>query len=113
MDAPLLQSRPARDIDVAVEKVLRDLGTPEPPLKLGDVRRLLSLDRAYYSSTSGGAVSETIHRLTIAGKQVLDRPSILCDNGGQSPIIAALLPLPGLSRQACCGKLLRNWLGFG
>jgi len=92
MDAPLLQSRPARDIDVAVEKVLRDLGTPEPPLKLGDVRRLLSLDRAYYSSTSGGAVSETIHRLTIAGKQVLDRPSILWDAIKKFDLRALWLP---------------------
>jgi len=55
------------------------MGNPEPPLRLEDIRQLLRLDRAYYSSTSDGVLQETVHRLKLAGKQVLARPSILFD----------------------------------
>lgn len=92
MNNPFLQSREARDIDRAVEKVLRDLGRPEPPLDLANVRRLLRLDRAYYSSASDGVLRETIHRLTIAGKQVLERPSLLLDAIRKFDLRALWLP---------------------
>jgi len=65
----------ARDIDVFVEKVLNDLGDPEPPLSLDTVRELLKLDRQYYSSTNTGILQETVHRMKLAGKQVLAKPS--------------------------------------
>jgi hypothetical protein len=48
----------AEDIDAQVEKILRGLGSPPPPLKLDDVRALLNLDRRYYSSRDTGAVRE-------------------------------------------------------
>ncbi len=54
-----------------------DLGDPEPPIRLEVVREQHSLDLAYYSSADGGALAETIHRLTVAGKQVLKGPSLL------------------------------------
>lgn len=69
----------AADIDSQIEKVLRGLGNPEPPLQLDDVRELLKLDLGYYSSTDTGLLKETISRMKIAGKQVLARPSILFD----------------------------------
>ena len=40
-----LSDKTARDIDERVERVLRGLGDPEPPLRLEDVRELLNLDR--------------------------------------------------------------------
>lgn len=44
----ILLSRPtATDIESQVNKVLRGLGNPEPPLNLDDVRELLRLDRGY------------------------------------------------------------------
>jgi hypothetical protein len=64
-------------IDRHVEKVLRGLGNPEPPLDLAVVRDLLALDRAFYSSTDDSAIQETIHRVRVAGKQVLRRPALL------------------------------------
>jgi hypothetical protein len=73
----LLRERTARDIDDLVAKVLRGLGDPEPPLCLDEVRDLLRLDRAYYSSTEDGALREVAHRLRVAGKQVLARPALL------------------------------------
>lgn len=67
------------DIDTAVRRVLKDLGKPEPPLRLEDVRELLRLDKGYYSATDDGAVREVVHKLKLAGKQVLARPSLLKD----------------------------------
>lgn len=74
-----LDERVARDIDKRLAKILKDLDNPEPPLRLELVRELLRLDLAYYSVTDGGVLAETVHRLTVAGKQILARPSILLD----------------------------------
>jgi hypothetical protein len=41
----LLRVHTAQDIDDQVDKVLRGLGNPPPPLSLDDVRALLKLDR--------------------------------------------------------------------
>lgn len=68
-----------RDINKRVSKILNDLGHPEPPLRLEVIRELLKLDLAYYSSSDQRFLTETIHRLTVAGKQVLQRPSLLLD----------------------------------
>lgn len=74
----IILSRPtASDIDSQVQKVLRGLGNPEPPLHLGDVRELLKLDRRYYSSTDDSFLLEMVSRIAVAGKQVLLRPSLL------------------------------------
>lgn len=75
----LLTDRTAQEIDAQVAKVLRGLGNPEPPLRLEDVRELLRLDRHYFSSTDDDCLREMAHRMRIAGKQVLLRPSLLLD----------------------------------
>jgi Zn-dependent peptidase ImmA (M78 family) len=74
-----LRDRTAQDINEFVTRVLRDLGRSEPPLNLDEVRELLRLDRQYYSSTEDGALREVAHRLTVAGKQVLARPTLLLE----------------------------------
>ena len=71
MSSSHLDVRTAHDIDARVEKILSDLGDPPPPLQLDDVRALLRLDRAYYSSSDDGILRETVHRLKLAGKQVI------------------------------------------
>lgn len=38
----------SRAISKQIDKVICDLGDPEPPLKLDHVRHLLTLDRYYY-----------------------------------------------------------------
>jgi hypothetical protein len=87
-----LRDRTARDINDLVTKVLRDLGHPEPPLNLDEVRELLRLDREYYSSTEDGVLREVAHRLTIAGKQVLARPALLLDAIRKFDLRALFLP---------------------
>lgn len=60
-------------------KVLRDLGDPTPPLRLELVRELLRLDLSYYSSADQGIIAESKHRLIVASKQIMARPSLLWD----------------------------------
>jgi hypothetical protein len=82
----------AADLRRQVEKVLRGLGNPEPPLRLEDVRELLRLDRRYYSSTDDSAARETVSRLRIAGKQIMERPSLLIDVIRKAELSALWLP---------------------
>jgi len=74
-----LNEKTSYDIDSRIAKILRDVGSPEPPLRLEIVRDLLELDKAFYSVTDGGALQETVHRLKLAGKQVIKRPALLWD----------------------------------
>ena len=48
----------ARDIDSRVARVLRGLGSPEPPLVIEDVVELLKLDRKFYSSGDDSVLRE-------------------------------------------------------
>ncbi|MFZ2724654.1 MAG: hypothetical protein WAX77_00195 [Methylococcaceae bacterium] len=79
MQNSFLSERTANDIDCRVAKILKDLDNPKPPLRLEDVRYLLQLDLKYYSSVDDGILQETLHRLTMSGKQLLNRPSLLID----------------------------------
>ena len=79
MKNPSLDDRTVRDIDEQIAKILRGLGTPEPPLDLMIVRELLKLDRQFYSSDDDGLLRETLSKLKIAGVQVLKRPTLLRD----------------------------------
>ena len=60
-----------RDIDKLVGRVLRDLGNPEPPLRLEDVRSVLSLDLQYYRSSDPHLLQELSHRFTLLAKKTL------------------------------------------
>lgn len=75
----LLDTKTAESIDKQVRKILRDLGNPRPPLRMEHVLALLSLDRQYYSATNTSWLQEKVHKLKIAGKQILLRPTILLD----------------------------------
>lgn len=69
----------AADIDAQVHKILRDLGNPEPPLRLEQVRELLTLAKDYYSTSDDGVLKRWVHQLKLAGKQIADRPGFLID----------------------------------
>ena len=73
MNGELAGELERRDIRDQIDRILRDLGNPEPPLKLEDVRSLLSLDLQYYSSSDPGLVSELTHRFRLlVGKTIPD-----------------------------------------
>ena len=69
----------AADIDASVIKVLRDLGNPDPPLRLEHVRELLKLAKDYYSNADDGMFRRWVHSLKMAGKQIAERPGFLKD----------------------------------
>ncbi len=88
----LLSDRTRADIDRRIERVLRGLGNPEPPLRLQEVRELLDLDRAYYTGDDDGVLQESINRLKVAGKQVVKRPSLLVQAVKKFDLKALYLP---------------------
>jgi Zn-dependent peptidase ImmA (M78 family) len=92
MKNTFVSERTAGDIDAQVGKVLRGLGDPTPPIDLTQVRDLLKLDRAYYSSSDDGLLRETVHRMKVAGLQVLKRPMILLDAVRTLSLKALYLP---------------------
>jgi hypothetical protein len=60
-----------REIRGQVQRILRDLGNPEPPLNLADVRSLLSLDLQYYRSTDPGLIAELTHRFNLLARKTI------------------------------------------
>ena len=87
-----LNHKTAADIDSRVERVLRGLGHPEPPLVLLDVRELLKLDRAFYTAEDSGIAREVISRIRIAGIQIYRRPTLLLDAIRKASLQALYLP---------------------
>ena len=75
----LIKEKTAHDIDERVERVLRGLGNPEPPLHLEDVRELLKLDRVFYMADDPGLIRETVSKIRVATIQVFQRPMLLMD----------------------------------
>lgn len=63
------------EIDSQVEKILRGLGNPEPPLDLDAVFKLQQLDPQYYRTSEDGVVRETISRVKVGAKLFFERPT--------------------------------------
>lgn len=87
-----LGHRTIADIDGQVAKVLRGLGSPEPPIDLRIVRDLLKLNRGYYSTTDDSLLRATFSRMKVAGRQVLLRPTLLSDAVRSLSLKALYLP---------------------
>lgn len=80
------------DICAQVRRVLADLGNPEPPLKLPEVRELLKLDLHYYNSTDHSALQDLAHKITVGGKQILARPTLILDVIRKASLSALWVP---------------------
>ncbi len=79
MSRELVGPLEARDINAQVDRLLRDLGNPDPPLSLELVRELLRLDLKYYSATNTTFLQDLTHRFRLGTKQVVARPGLLLD----------------------------------
>lgn len=88
----LLLQATKKDIDERVERVLRGLGNPEPPLRLEDVRALLKLDLAYYTASDPGLAREAVSRIRVATIQVFNRPTLIIDAVRKFSLKALYLP---------------------
>ena len=90
----LIRARTAQDIDGRIERVLRGLGNPEPPLRLEEVRDLLKLDRVFYTADNPGLIRETVSRIRVATIQVFQRPMLLLEAVKKMSLQALYLPDP-------------------
>ena len=88
----VLGPRTVSDIDEQISKLLKGLGNPAPPIDLRTARELLKLDFGYYSTTDRSLLKEVFSRLTVAGKQVLLRPTLLADAVKSLSLKALYLP---------------------
>lgn len=82
----------AKDIKQQANRILRDLGDPEPPFVIEDALHLLKLDRKYYSSVEDGFIQEVVHKIIVSGKQILGRPSLLVDVIRKAELQALWIP---------------------
>jgi hypothetical protein len=88
-----LEENEKRDIREQVGRILRDLGNPEPPLKLEEVRTLLALDLQYYRSSDPGLLTELTHRFTLlARKSIPDLGRHLLSALAKSQLCAFWVP---------------------
>jgi len=92
MKALVLRPRVRKDIKSKVDRILSELGNPEPPLKLEDVRDLLELDLSFFSGESDGLLNVAFSRLKRAGKQIVKRPTLLRDAIKKFDLRALYLP---------------------
>ncbi|MCR4347719.1 MAG: hypothetical protein NUV55_11040 [Sulfuricaulis sp.] len=89
---PEIDHYSAEDIRAQISRVLRDLDDPEPPLDLNHVRSLLKLDLNYYSSTDLNLLDEISHKLKVAGKTLVDRPTRFTDVVKKAKLNALWIP---------------------
>jgi hypothetical protein len=80
------------EIDGQVDKVLRGLGNPDPPIALDTVRELLRLDRHYYSSTDDSVLREFISKVKIGAQQLFLRPTLILDVVKKASVSAFWIP---------------------
>lgn len=80
------------DIRKQVDRLLRDVGSPEPPISLDDVRAQLNLDRKYYSSADPGLLDEVAHKIRMGGSQLVKTATKLFDIAKKAKLVAFWLP---------------------
>lgn len=88
----ILRTRTAEDIDQRVERVLKGLGNPEPPLSLADVRELLKLDKKFYTAEDPGVLQESVSRIRVASVQIFQRPTLLMEAIKKMSLKALYIP---------------------
>ncbi len=81
-----------KDIDNQIDRILRDLGNPEPPLPLELIRDRLNLDRQYYSKSDTSFLDEIAHRVIVGGKQVIKRPGLFLEVIAKANLSALYMP---------------------
>ncbi len=82
----------ASDIDKIVDRLLRDLGNPEPPLSLELVRDALKIDLKYYSTSEPTFLEELGHKVTVGLKQIILRPGLIVDAVKKANLSAIWMP---------------------
>lgn len=92
MRNPQLRHLTALDVDSQIDKILRGLGYPEPPLRIEDVRELLRLDTTFYASTDANIFREMFSRAYVGAQQVFARPTLLAEALSKLQLRALWIP---------------------
>jgi Zn-dependent peptidase ImmA (M78 family) len=92
MKVKRLKHRTAADIDSRIERVHKDIGYTGGKIDLRVVRDRLRLDLQYYRSDDPSLVEEVLHKLTVAGKQILARPMLFFEAARKFDLGAFYLP---------------------
>lgn len=82
----------ADDIRKQVDRLLRDIGNPEPPISLDDVRSQLNLDRKYYSKADPSLLDEVAHKVRMGGSQLINLATKLFEVATKANLVAFWLP---------------------
>lgn len=69
----------AEDLRRLVERVLRDVGNPEPPLDLRVIREALRLDLQFFSLEDPTFLQRAAHKFRVGAKQVIARPGLIIE----------------------------------
>ena len=92
MPEPILKESVAQNVEKHCERLHNDLGNPEPPICLDAIRELLRLDKAFYTLEDPSFLNHVLHKLKIAGKQVLSQPTRLLTVVKERDIKALWIP---------------------
>lgn len=71
--------KPGTDIAERVDRVLRKLGNPEPPLNLADVRQLLGLELRFYPTDDKEFSIEAVSKIMVSTMRVYRRQLLLIE----------------------------------
>lgn len=88
----LVGRQEANDIKKVIRRLLAEIGAAEPPIDLVIVRRALELDLDYFTQEDVSAFSTFFHRIKVAGKQLVDRPSLALDAIRAANLAALWIP---------------------
>lgn len=91
-DDPRIDPFAAAEIEDSIRRLLRDLGNPEPPLKLDEVRAIQKLDLTYYSKTDLDLLDEIAHRVTLAGHKITSTAKRMYDVVTKAGLKALIVP---------------------
>lgn len=80
------------EIDRIVDRLHRDLSLRHDRVDLAEVRQLLKLDLAYYSTSDPGLADEVVHKLRLGAKQLLEMPSKLREVVTRFDLSALFIP---------------------
>ncbi|MDJ0710596.1 MAG: hypothetical protein QNJ14_09410 [Woeseiaceae bacterium] len=92
MTCELVGPLEAAEINAQVDRLLRDLGDPEPPLSLELVRELLRLDLKYYSAKNTSHLQDLTHKIRLGAKQIAARPGLIFDAIKKAKLAALYVP---------------------
>ncbi|HOC54250.1 MAG TPA: DUF955 domain-containing protein [Verrucomicrobiota bacterium] len=77
MKSLILASHVRQKIDRRVDRLLDDIGRPEPPLRIEVVRDWLKIDLGYFQREEAGLLARAVHKIRVGVMQSFARPMFI------------------------------------